>query len=33
MALNDVTYFGGQLSLSESTGHAPLKHADRICSD
>ena len=25
---NDGTHFGGCLSLSGSTGHAPLKHAD-----
>jgi hypothetical protein len=28
MTLNDATHFGRQLSLSGSTGHAPLKHAD-----
>jgi hypothetical protein len=30
MALNDVTHFGGQLSLSGSNGHARLKRMDRI---
>ena len=29
MALNDVMHFGGELSLSGSNGHAPLKHAGR----
>ena len=28
--LNDGTHFSGWLSLSGSTGHAPLKHADRF---
>jgi hypothetical protein len=30
LALNDGTRFGGCLSLSGSTGHALLKHADRF---
>jgi hypothetical protein len=30
VALDDVTHFGGQLSLSGSNGHARLKRMDRI---
>jgi len=30
LALNYKAHFGGCLSLSGSTGHAPLKHSDRF---